>query len=279
MKIFPIHISNFKVDGGAMFGVIPKMLWNNKYPADENNMIKMSLRSVLIDNGENVVLVDNGYGDKQSEKYFRYTYQSGGDGLINGINKAGYEPEDITDVVLTHLHSDHCGGGVRKNHSGTAYELTFPNASYWVSQRQWDWAINPNIREASAYPEDNLLPMMDSGHLRFADEEGELFKGISVRIVDGHTPGQIIPVIEYKGTKVIFAADLIPTVAHIPLLWNMSYDIDQLKTIEEKESILRESIDNGYIIFFEHDLETECCTLRDTSRGIMEDHLFKLSDL
>jgi glyoxylase-like metal-dependent hydrolase (beta-lactamase superfamily II) len=279
MKIFPVHISNFKVDGGAMFGVIPKMLWNKKYPSDENNMITMALRSLIIDNGENVVLVDNGYGDKQSEKYFRYTYQHGGDGLIKGIRKAGYEPEDISDVILTHLHSDHCGGGVKKSDNGTAYELTFPKADYWVSRRQWDWAINPNKREASAYPEDNLLPMMDSGHLRFTDEEAELFKGISVRIVDGHTPGQIIPVIEYKGTKVIFAADLIPTLAHIPLLWNMSYDIDQLKTIEEKESILGESLDNGYIIFFEHDLDTECCTLKNTPGGIREDRLFKLSDL
>lgn len=279
MKIFPVHISNFKVDGGAMFGVIPKTLWSRKYPSDKNNMISMALRSVIIDNGKNIVLVDNGYGDKQSEKYFRYTYQYGGDGLINGILKAGYKPEDITDLILTHLHSDHCGGGVKKNANGAAYELTFPNADYWVSRKQWDWAINPNKREAGAYPEDNLLPMMDSGHLRFTDDEGELFNGISVRIVDGHTPGQIIPVIDYKGTKVIFAADLIPTVAHIPLLWNMSYDIDQLKTIEEKESILRESLDNGYIIFFEHDLETECCTLKNTPVGIRENSLFKLSDL
>ncbi len=279
MKIFPVHISNFKVDGGAMFGVIPKMLWNNKYPSDENNMISMSLRSVIIDNGKDIVLVDNGYGDKQSEKYFKHTYQYGGDGLINGILKAGYKPEDITDLILTHLHSDHCGGGVKKSDKGAGYELSFPNADYWVSRRQWDWAINPNKREASAYPEDNLLPMMDSGHLRFVDDEGELFKGISIRIADGHTPGQIIPLIDYKGTKVIFAADLIPTVAHIPSLWNMSYDIDQLKTIEEKEALLRESLDNGYIIFFEHDLETECCTLKETPGGIREDSLFKLSDL
>ncbi len=279
MKILPVHISNFKVDGGAMFGVIPKSLWIHKYPADDNNLISMALRSVLIDNGEKIVLVDNGYGDKQSEKYFRHTYQYGGDGLFDGIKKAGYNPEDVTDVILTHLHADHCGGGVKRSKTGSGFELTFPNADYWVSRRQWEWAINPNIREASAYPEDNLLPMMDSGHLRFADDEGELFKGISIRIVNGHTPGQILPLIDYKDTKVIFAADLIPTVAHIPLLWNMSYDIDQLATIEEKESILKESLDKGYILFFEHDLNVECCTLKDTPRGIREDRLLKLTEI
>lgn len=279
MKIFPVHISNFKVDGGAMFGVIPKSLWIHKYPADDNNLISMALRSVLINNGEKIVLLDNGYGDKQSEKYFRHTYQYGGDGLLGGIKKAGYNPEDISDVILTHLHADHCGGGVKRSKTGSGFELTFPNADYWVSRRQWEWAVNPNIREASAYPEDNLLPMMDSGHLRFIDDEGELFKGVSVRIVNGHTPGQIIPVLDYKDTKVIFAADLIPTVAHIPLLWNMSYDIDQLATIEEKESILKESLDKGYILFFEHDLNTECCTLKDTPKGIREDRLIKLSDI
>lgn len=279
MKVFPIHITNFRLDGGAMFGVIPKSLWSKRYPVDENNLINMSLRSILIDNGENIVLVDNGYGDKQGEKFFRHTYLNGGDGLINAISKAGYSPEDITDVLLTHLHSDHCGGGVKMNSSGSAYELTFPNADYWVSRTQWEWAINPNIREASSYLEENLLPMMDSGHLRFVDDEGELFKGVELRIVNGHTPGQLIPIIDYKETRIVFGADLIPTMAHIPLLWNMSYDIDQLATIDEKKSLLKESLDKGYVLFFEHDVNVECCTLQNSPKGIREDRVLKISEL
>jgi glyoxylase-like metal-dependent hydrolase (beta-lactamase superfamily II) len=279
MKVSPIHISNFMLDGGAMFGVIPKSLWSRKYPSNENNLINMSLRSLLVDNGEHLILIDNGYGDKQDEKFFKHTHLNGGDGLINGIKKAGYKPEDITDVFLTHLHSDHCGGGVRRNESGTGFELTFPNADYWVSRSQWEWAINPNIREASSFLEENLLPMMDSGHLRFVDNDGKLFKGFSVRTVNGHTPGQLIPIIDYKDTRIVFGADLIPTMAHIPLLWNMSYDIDQLATIEEKKSLVKECLDNNYIIFFEHDAYVECCTLKDTPKGVMGDKTLEISDL
>jgi glyoxylase-like metal-dependent hydrolase (beta-lactamase superfamily II) len=279
MKVSPIHISNFMLDGGAMFGVIPKSLWSRKYPSNENNLINMSLRSLLVDNGEHLILIDNGYGDKQGEKFFKHTYLNGGEGLINGIEKAGYKPEDITDVFLTHLHSDHCGGGVSRNESGTGFELTFPNADYRVSRSQWEWAINPNIREASSFLEENLLPMMDSGHLRFVDNDGKLFKGFSVRTVNGHTPGQLIPIIDYKDTRIVFGADLIPTMAHIPLLWNMSYDIDQLATIEEKKSLVKECLDNNYIIFFEHDAYVECCTLKDTPKGVMGDKTLEISDL
>ena len=199
--------------------------------------------------------------------------------IFYGIKKAGYGPEDITDVFLTHLHSDHCGGGVKRDESGTGFELTFPNADYWVSRSQWEWAINPNIREASSFLEENLLPMMDSGHLRFVDNDGKLFNGFSVRIVNGHTPGQLVPIIDYKDTRIVFGADLIPTMAHIPLLWNMSYDIDQLATIEEKKSIVKECLDNNYIIFFEHDAYVECCTLKDTPKGVMGDKTLEISDL
>ncbi|MFO7851250.1 MAG: MBL fold metallo-hydrolase [Bacteroidota bacterium] len=279
MKLSPVHISNFKVDGGTMFGVVPKVLWNNRYPADENNMINLALRSLLVNNGENVILIDNGWGDKQSKRFFRHVHLYGGDGLEGGLRKAGYGLEDITDVVLTHLHADHCGGGVKKAADRRGYEMVFPNAKYWVSRQQWDWAINPNPREADSFLEENLLPMMGHGKLHMVEKAGKLFEGFDVRIVNGHTPGQLIPIIDYKKTKLVFAADLIPTVAHIPLLWNMSYDLDQLATIEEKREILEESLANKYILFFEHDIHTECCTVKDTPKGIREDRLMRFRDI
>jgi len=262
-----------------MFGVVPKILWSKKYPADEDNLLNLSLRSLVVDNGENVILIDNGYGDKQSKKFFRHVQLNGGDGLEGGLNKAGYNLEDITDVILTHLHADHCGGGVKKAAEGKGYEMVFPNARYWVSRQQWDWAVSSNPREADSFLEENLLPMMGHGKLHMVEKAGKLFEGIEVRIVNGHTPGQLIPIIDYKGTKLVFAADLIPTVAHIPLLWNMSYDLNQLATIQEKRDILEESLSNNYILFFEHDVRTECCTLKDTPKGIREDRLFKFSDI
>jgi glyoxylase-like metal-dependent hydrolase (beta-lactamase superfamily II) len=279
MELSPVHITNFKVDGGAMFGVVPKVLWKKKYPSDEENLINLALRSLVVDNGENVILIDNGYGDKQSKKFFSHVHLNGGDGLEGGLRKAGYGLEDITDVVLTHLHADHCGGGVKMTEEGKEYEMVFPNARYWVSREQWDWAVNPNPREADSFLEENLLPMMGHGKLHMVENEGKLFEGFSVRIVNGHTPGQLIPIIDHKGTKLVFTADLIPTVAHIPLLWNMSYDLDQLTTIQEKKDILEESLSNDYILFFEHDIHTECCTLKDTPKGIREDRLIRFQDI
>jgi len=279
MKIIPVHIANFRIDGGAMFGVVPKTLWDRRYPADENNLINLSLRSIIVDNGEKVILVDNGWGDKQDENFFKYVYLNGGDGLEKGINKAGYSMDDITDVVLTHLHADHCGGSTRWNSDRTGYELTFPGADYWVTRTQWEWAANPNMREQDSFLEENLKPIKDSGRLRFIEGEVEIFNGFSVRIVNGHTPGQVLPVIKYGKYTVVYMADLVPTVAHLPLIWNMSYDLDQLATIEEKRSVLEEARDNGHILFFEHDVVNECCTLKDTPKGIREDKLFKFSDL
>ncbi len=268
MKIYPVHITNFKIDGGAMFGVVPKTMWQRVMPADENNLCNWAIRSMLIDTGTRVILVDNGYGDKQDEKFFRYVYLNGGDGLIGGLAKAGYKPEDVTDMVLTHLHSDHCGGGVKRGSGGTGYELVFPNAEYIVSRRQWEWAINPNIREADAYLGENLLPMRDSGRLRLIDGPMQLCEGVELRIVSGHTPGQIIPVADFNGRKVVFTADLIPSTAHIPLLWNMSYEIDPLLTIAEKTALLEEAVENDYVLMFQHDLETECCTVERTPKGV-----------
>jgi glyoxylase-like metal-dependent hydrolase (beta-lactamase superfamily II) len=279
MKIYPIHITNFRIDGGAMFGVVPKALWSRVVTADDNNLVNWAIRSLLIDTGSRLILVDNGYGDKLSEKYLRHVHLNGGDGLVGGLAKAGYRPEDVTDMLLTHLHSDHCGGGVRRGAGGTGYELVFPNADYIVSRLQWEWAINPNLREADSYLSENLLPMQESGRLRLIDEPMQLCDGVELRIAYGHTPGQIIPVVDLGDRKLVFAADLIPTTYHIPLLWNMSYDLDQLKTIEEKSALLEEAAENNYVLMFQHDLETECCTVARTEKGISVDRRFTINDL
>jgi len=268
MKLQLFNISNFRVDGGAMFGVIPKVLWSRVYPADERNLIVLTLRSLIIETGKHVILVDTGWGDKQDEKFFRHTGLHGGEGLAGGLERLGYKPEDITDVFLTHLHADHCGGGVKRSSDGKGYELTFPRAAYHVSHAQWDWAVKNNPREEDAYPPENILPLKDSGRLNLVEAEGELFPGFSVRICNGHTPGLMIPVIKFKKKTLVYTGDLIPTAAHIPLIWNMSYDIESLKTINEKYLILKEALENNYILVFQHDQHIECCTLEMSSKGI-----------
>ena len=277
MKIDLFNIANFKVDGGAMFGVVPKALWSRVYKPDENNLIVLTLRSLIVETNGNVVLVDTGWGDKQDEKFFRHVYLHNGEGLPGGLRNRGYEPEDITDVVLTHLHADHCGGGVVKSKSGTGYELTFPDAIYHVSRTQWEWAMKNNPREEDAFLEENILPIMQSGRLSLVDEECELFEGFSVRIYYGHTPGLMIPVIRYHDKTLIYTGDLIPTVAHLPLIWNMSYDIESLKTIDEKSRLLEEAFTNGYILVFQHDEFVECCTLEMTPKGIRAKDKFRFA--
>jgi glyoxylase-like metal-dependent hydrolase (beta-lactamase superfamily II) len=279
MKLHLFNISNFKVDGGAMFGVIPKALWSRIYPADENNLIVLTLRSLIMEIDGHIILVDTGYGNKQDEKFFRYVYLHGGEGLLNGLKSFGYTPENITDVVLTHLHADHCGGCAKKKSGGAGYELVFPNAIYHVSRRQWEWASENNLREADAFLEENFLPLAQSGRLNLVDEEGELFKGFSIRMCYGHTPGLMIPVINYKNKTLIYTGDLIPTTAHIPLIWNMSYDVESLKTIEEKKSILQEALEGNYILVFQHDIFVECCTLEMTRKGIRAKEKFGFSEI
>ncbi len=278
-NIFPIHISNFKLDGGAMFGVVPKTIWQKYYPADGDNLCNWALRSLLVDAGDRIALIDNGYGDKQSEKYMSFVQLNGGDGLAGGLKKYGYHTDDITDMVLTHLHSDHCGGGVRYNKGKTGFELVFPKATYWVSREQWEWANNPNMREKDAFLEENLLPMLDSGQLRFIEDNEEVFSGFRVRLFHGHTRGQAIPFIDYMGKTVVFGADLIPSTVHIPIAYNMAYDIDPLTTLKEKENFLEEACENEYILFFEHDLYHECCTLENTPKGIRHARTFTLQEL
>lgn len=279
MKTQLFNIANFRVDGGAMFGVIPKVLWSRVYSSNENNLIVLTLRSLIVETGNHVILVDTGWGDKQDEKFFRHVHLHNGEGLLGGLKQRGYKPEDITDVFLTHLHADHCGGGVKKNATGNGFSLVFPKAIYHVSRTQWEWAEKNNLREADSFLEENILPISASGHLSLVDEDSTLFPGFSLRICYGHTPGLMIPVINYKEKTLVYTGDLIPTIAHIPLLWNMSYDIESLKTIEEKRKILNEALEGNYILIFQHDEHVECCTLEMTPKGIRAKEKFKFSDI
>jgi glyoxylase-like metal-dependent hydrolase (beta-lactamase superfamily II) len=268
MNLHLFNIANFKVDGGAMFGVVPKVLWSRVYSSDENNLITLTLRSLIAETNGHLILVDTGWGDKQDEKFFRHVHLHDGEGLEAGLEARGFRADDVTDVFLTHLHADHCGGGVKRNKEANGYELTFPKATYHVSRIQWEWARKNNIREADAFLDENIIPIMDSGHLNLVEDEGELFPGFSVRIFFGHTPGLMIPEIKYKNRTLIYTGDLIPTVAHLPVIWNMSYDIESLKTIDEKEKLLKEALENNHILVFQHDENIECCTLEMTPKGI-----------
>lgn len=279
MKIDLFNIANFRIDGGAMFGVIPKLLWSRVYASNASNLIVLTLRSLIVETAGHIILVDTGWGDKQDENFFRHVHIHDGEGLQGGLAKRGYNPEDITDVVLTHLHADHCGGGVKKKQNGIGYELTFPEATYYVSRTQWEWAIKSNIREADSFMEENIIPILDSGHLCLVDEDVELFPEFSVRMCNGHTPGLMIPLIKYKGKTIVYTGDLIPTAAHIPLIWNMSYDIEVLKTIGEKEKLLSEALDENYILVFQHDEKVECCNLKMTPRGIRLNEKFSFKEI
>jgi glyoxylase-like metal-dependent hydrolase (beta-lactamase superfamily II) len=273
------NIANFKVDGGAMFGVVPKVLWSRVYKSDENNLINLTLRSLVVETSGHVILVDTGWGDKQDEKFFRHVHLNGGEGLMEGLKGRGYNPEDITDVFLTHLHADHCGGGVKRKKGGEKYELTFPEATYHVSRAQWEWAVRNNLREEDSFLEENILPIGKSGQINLVEKEEELFPGFSIMICYGHTPGLMIPIIKYRDKILVYTGDLIPTVAHIPLIWNMSYDIESLKTIEEKERLLTAAMIGGYILVFQHDEYIECCTLGMTPKGIRAKEKFDFSKI
>lgn len=279
MRLHLFNISNFRVDGGAMFGVVPKALWSRVYPPDENNLVVLTLRSLVIETGGHVILVDTGWGDKQDEKFFRHVYLHGGEGLIEGLAVRGYKPDEITDVFLTHLHADHCGGGVIRNSSGRGYRLAFPGAVYHVSRAQWEWASKNNLREEDAFLEENIHPISMSGRLNLVDEDCELFPGVAVRLFYGHTPGLMIPVIRYRDKTLVYTGDLIPTSAHLPLIWNMSYDIESLKTIDEKKQILEEALVNNHILVFQHDEFVECCTTVMTPKGIRAKDKFRFSEI
>ncbi|MGY8914321.1 MAG: MBL fold metallo-hydrolase [Flavobacteriales bacterium] len=274
MKLYPIEAGNFKLDGGAMFGVVPKAIWNRTNPADSNNMIDIAARCLLIEDGNRLILIDTGMGNKQSDKFFSYYYQWGDHSLDSSLKKLGFHRDDITDVFMTHLHFDHCGGSVQWNKDRTGYEPAFKNATFWTNEDHWKWATNPNPREKASFLKENLLPMQESGQLKFM-EKTEL--GFGILFVDGHTDKQMIPHINYKGKTLVFAADLLATAGHIPLPYVMGYDTRPLLTMGEKSIFLDNAANNDFHIFLEHDAHNEICTLQHTEKGVRlnEVHSFK----
>lgn len=271
MKLYKIECGNFKLDGGSMFGVVPKSLWNKVYPADENNMCNLSTRCLLIDTTDRKVLIDTGLGNKQSDKFYSYYYLNGPFSLNDSLAKKGFNHEDITDVVLTHLHFDHCGGAVAKTKDGK-FEPAFPNATYWVSGKQWHWAMEPNLREKASYLTENYEALEKSGKLRFVDQETFFSKNIQLRLFDGHTEGLMIPFIDCENHTLVFVGDLLPTTANIPISWVCGFDTRPLISMKEKELFLKEAYKNKYVLFFEHDIFNECCTLKATEKGIRMDN-------
>lgn len=262
-----------------MFGVVPKVVWNKLYPCDENNLCNWSMRCLLIDSGDRRILIDCGIGDKQSQKFFSNYFLNGEETLYGSLAKAGYNVDDITDVILTHLHFDHSGGAVRWNEDRTDYIPTFPNAIYCTGRQQWEWATNPNNREKASFLKENIHPINTKGTLKLINGDTEIYPGISVRLFHGHTEGQVIPFVRYNRKTIVYMADLLPSTAHIPLPYVMSYDTRPLITLEEKEKFLNEAAENGYILFFEHDINHECCTVQMTEKGVRMKEAFALTDI
>jgi len=278
MKLHVINTGFFKLDGGAMFGVVPKTLWQKLNPADDNNLCNWAMRCLLIEEGNKLMLIDNGMGTKQDAKFLSYYHLSGDDSLTKSLNKAGFSEEDLTDMFLTHLHFDHCGGGVKK--TGDELELTFKNAKYWSNEDHWKWATQPNAREKASFLKENILPMQESGHLHFLKaEEKSPFEFMDALCVSGHTDKMMIPKIKYKDKTICFVADLIPSTGHIPVPYVMGYDTRPLLSMDEKEKFLKEAAANNYVLFFEHDPVNECCTVKETDRGVRVDHLFSLKEI
>jgi len=279
MKLHTIDTGFFKLDGGAMFGVVPKTIWQKTNPADENNMCNWAMRCLLIEDEDRLILVDTGIGDKQSEKFFSHYYLHGGDTLEKSLNNLGYSRDDITDVFLTHLHFDHVGGAIIRENEKLI--PAFKNATYWSNKNHWEWATNPNQREKASFLKENIIPIEESGQLKFIENKDgvEFIKNIKVRFAYGHTDAMMLPQISYKGKNLVYMADLLPSVGHIPLPYVMSYDMFPIKTLDEKAAFLKEAEENNYILILEHDAVNECCTLEMTEKGIKLDKTFKLSEV
>lgn len=299
MNLHAINTGNFKLDGGAMFGVVPKSMWQKLSSADENNMCTWAMRCLLIEDGDKLILIDNGIGTKQDAKFFSHYYLHGNDSLVRSLKQKGFSKDDITDVILTHLHFDHCGGSVERN--GDKLSTSFKNANYWSNQLHWQWATQPNDREKASFLEDNILPIETSGQLKFVEGvqvanhnpktikeiahsklqsiDSAILPEISYRIVNGHTDAMMLPQIKYKDKTIVFMADLLPSVAHIPIPYVMAYDMFPLTTLQEKKSFLTEAATNNYTLFLEHDAINECCTVMQTEKGIKLESTFKLGDL
>lgn len=279
MNLHVINSGNFKLDGGAMFGVVPKSIWNNINPADENNMCNWATRCLLVEDGDRLILIDNGLGDKQSEKFFGYYFLNGDDSLEKSLKKAGFGFDDITDVFLTHLHFDHCGGSIKWDKEHEFYKPAFPNATYWSHEAHWEHALNPNPREKASFLKENIVPIEESGQLKFIGDDMRITDNFTCKVVDGHTESMMVPLIDYKGQTIAFMADLIPSAGHIPVNYVMSYDIRPLDTMRERAHFLQEAVENDYVMFFEHDLVNECGTAKQTERGFRKDRTFPLSEI
>ena len=277
MKLYAINTGHFKLDGGAMFGVVPKSIWNKSNPADQNNMCSWALRCLLIEDGNRLILIDNGMGNKQDEKFFGYYYLHGNDTLQKSLNKYGFEMDDITDMVLTHLHFDHCGGSIKYNSNKTNLEPAFKNAKYYCNEKHWNWATQANSREKASFLKENILPIKESGQLNFIDSQSTLITDLSFIEVNGHTEAMMLPIIKYKESTLAYMADLIPSVGHLPIPFVMGYDVRPLETLKEKELILKTALDNDWTLFFEHDPTIECIKLERTEKGIRAKNNFLLS--
>ncbi|RPD96036.1 MBL fold metallo-hydrolase [Aureibaculum marinum] len=284
MKIYPIETGNFKLDGGAMFGVVPKSIWQKTNPADANNLIEMSMRSLLIEDGNRLTLIDTGLGNKQSDKFFGYYHLFGDKTLDSSLAKLGFCKDDITDVFLTHLHFDHCGGSIEFNKDKTAYQPAFKNAKFWSNKEHWLWATEPNAREKASFLKENIIPIKESGQLEFINlSEDNYIKNselnFDILCVDGHTEKQMIPHLNYKGKTLVFMADLLPTIGHIPLPYVMSYDTRPLLTLNEKQSFLNLAADKNYFLFLEHDAHNEICTVKHTEKGVRLDKTYTFNEI
>ncbi len=279
MKLHTINTGLFKLDGGAMFGVVPKTIWSKTNPADENNLCTLAMRCLLIEDGDRLILIDTGIGDKQDAKFLSYYYLHGDDSLKGSLAALGFFTDDITDVILTHLHLDHVGGAVKR--TGETLTPTFKNATCWSNKQHWDWAITPNEREKASFLKENILPLQQSGQLQFIEvKDGVSFTdNIHIHFVSGHTEAMMLPLITYKGKSILYVADLIPTVGHIPLPYIPAYDMFPLKTLAEKKIFLNEAAEKEIILFLEHDAVNECCKVHQTEKGVRLKQVFKLSDI
>jgi glyoxylase-like metal-dependent hydrolase (beta-lactamase superfamily II) len=284
MKLYPIEAGNFKLDGGAMFGVVPKTIWNKTNPADENNLIDIAARCLLIEDGNRLILIDSGMGNKQSDKFFGYYSLWGTHSIDKSLAKYGFHREDITDVFMTHLHFDHCGGSVNWNKDKTGYEVAFKNAKYWTNENHWEWATKPNPREKASFLQENIIPMQESGHLNFIKrnesdfiEKSEL--GFGIFFVDGHTEKMMVPYIEFQGKTICFPADLLPTAGHVPIPYVMGYDTRPLLTMPEKTKFLTQAAEENLFLFLEHDAHNEIITVEKTEKGVRIKEVFRCEDI
>ncbi len=284
MKLHPIEAGNFKLDGGAMFGVVPKTIWNKTNPADENNLIDIAARCLLIEDRNRLTLIDTGMGNKQSDKFFGYYSLWGDHSLDKSLKNAGFHRDDITDVFMTHLHFDHCGGSVNWNKDKTGYEVAFKNAKFWTNDNHWEWATKPNAREKASFLHENIIPMQESGQLNFIDRPDSGFGfsselGFDIFYADGHTEKQMLPHINYNGKTIVFCADMLPTAGHIPIPYVTGYDTRPLLSMDEKQIFLNNAADNNYYLWLEHDAHNQIITVQHTEKGIRLKEVFKCEDI